>query len=404
MHIAIIVLSIYGFIDFFSWFGLKLSASLESLVTIAIGLVVLITYGLLKGSVFTGGFATVGLLLLLASIFLFEIVSSIFYDSSLIVASYCIVSIVLLIMLRQYATTDNPIKIFFSLYVFLGVVQALILLLAVVDFDYFSTFAIGMSEGIDKKIDVYGSLNIDAYRKVGPFFFSSITENPIFGAFGVVGFSREPHISFTLMLMLLSMSLSLYKSFGVKLFLTILFLPSLTYLSKSNIIAIFTCLLITVLLSYVMLNRPAKIAGISISVFILIVFFVNKQYILFSIIEHSFSDRSLIESVQNVQRLITPSFGGSGLSDIVDRDNSSPSSLGAAPFFLYFLYLFVVVRAYFILRDSGYNFLSFSILYFCIYSMKSPTVILFLPILIASLSIALLLEESRRHSVRVRFA
>ncbi len=372
----------YGLISWPAWVGLGLSPAQE---VIMITLLVMLAGA---NALLVNRFmvpvptkaATVFTALLIATS-LREVYCVLAYDSSAIVAVYCLLNC--LVMGFVLACGSSLLSLGARVYLVLAIVQLIVLLLAVASFDSVSGVPVeNAASAIARKIDLYGYENRFTFRNIGPFYFSSITDQEVFGEYGVLGFGPEPHISFTIMFSLFLMAGMAYRSWISRASMSLLFLPSLLYVSTSNLVAVMLGLGLLVLV------RVAARLGVTTA--IRAAAMVSVLYLGAALLARLWGlgelallipDRSIAESVSNTVRLLSPVLSGSGLTDVFDRNNSMPGPMGVVSALLYLAYATTIWRAILTMTREHQSHMAFLLCYLFAYSFKSPTVFIYSPLL-----------------------
>jgi len=268
-------------------------------------------------------------------------------------------------------------------YLVLAIVQLIVLLLAVASFESVSGVPVdNAASAITRKIDLYGYENRFTFRNIGPFYFSSITDLEVFGEYGVLGFGPEPHISFTIMFSVFLMACMAYRSWMSRALMSLLFLPSLLYVSTSNLVALilaFGCLVlvrVAARLGVTTLVRASALVAVLYFGAALLAKLLNLGELALLI-----PDRSIAESMSNTVRLLSPVLSGSGLTDVFDRNNSMPGPMGIVSVLLYLAYVTTIWQAVLTMTRTNRNFMAFLLCYLFAYSFKSPTVFIYSPLL-----------------------
>lgn len=400
MGLIFILIFTYGFIDWTAWFGLSLSATDEFIVVLLIPfaaiLLKLATNGMKLKSVSRSYYA---LFFISFVILVIESAHAYIFKASWIVVSYCILILALIFVLAQNVKCQHYYKNTTALFWMLTLIQILVLLLALMDFDAATSLGTTSSAGIERKMEMYGAESFYAYRNIGPYYFSSVTDKPIFDDFGILGFSREPHISFTLMAVLLGLALQNLASYRAKLAALVAFSPTFLYISTSNLAALLIGVILYFSIKIYLGSRYLKIMALLIFpvAIVLGLSFVDTavQYATESLID----DRSIFESVLNILRLFDPAMAGSGLTDIYDRNNLAPVPIGIVPLALYLSFTAIVCREIVLIMRSGLRTNALILCYLLIYSLKCATVFIFLPMIVA----IIIVSKTHAGSARLPF-
>lgn len=303
------------------------------------------------------------------------------YDSSAIVVVYCLLNC--LVMGFVLTCGSSLLRVGARVYLVLAIAQVIVLLLAVASFESVSGVPVdNAASAIARKIDLYGYENRFTFRNIGPFYFSSITDLEVFGEYGVLGFGPEPHISFTIMFSLFLMACMGYRSWTSRALMSLLFLPSLLYVSTSNLVALMLALGVLVMVRVAArlgVNTMVR-ASAMVTLLYLGTALLAKLWSLGSL-ALLIPDRSIAESVSNTVRLLSPVLSGSGLTDVFDRNNSMPAPMGVISVLMYLAYATTIWQAILTMTQEHQKFMAFLLCYLFAYSFKSPTVFIYSPLL-----------------------
>lgn len=381
MAFVYIFIFTYGFLDWAPWLGLSLSAAEEflfGLFAVTYLIFLQLSANRLKVRLISGG--ALGLFWIYVAVFLGESAYVYLMKTSGVVVSYCVLNILLVFAYYQKSAVVDCRRWLSCLYFFLSFIQIIVLLLALIDFDNISAMSFAKTSGIERKMELYGVDSMYSYRNIGPYYFSSVTDSPLFGDFGILGFCREPHISFTLMLVLFSIVIQSVGGFHKRLFVFLLFLPSSLYISSSNIVAMFVGGALYILLGMYSKSTAFRRAGIFLFSVVLAFVFAFGDSVVDLALSNAVGDRSIMESALNLLRLFNPSVLGSGLADIYDRNTQEPQPIGLMALILYAAFILFVIGSIQKLLKFGVSGNALILCYLVAYSLKCATVFAFLPI------------------------